>query len=47
MQQLLPRYQAQNIKLAELLFRALLTDGAPEVRFDVLVQKAPAFELSF
>ncbi len=31
---MLPRYHFQSKKLSEVVFRALLTDGAPEVRFE-------------
>jgi hypothetical protein len=30
----MPKYQHQNTKPPEISFRALLTDGAPEVRFE-------------
>jgi len=33
----LRRYRSQNTKSLELVFRALLTDGAPEVRFKRVV----------
>ena len=31
------RYHYWNRKLLELVFRALLTDGAPEVRFELAI----------
>ncbi len=31
---MVPRYHFQSTKFSELTFRALLTDGAPEVRLE-------------